>query len=109
MNSNVDKRPGKLRHRELSKKISRNTRIDKKDTDLMLEALPFALIDELQKEGDKVYIKNLGTFVVKLRKGKIDNLSGKPIKRRDKLVIRFEGARKFIPYSEQDLLDERVN
>jgi len=109
--STIREKSEKVRHEELAVKISQNTRLSKKDTMLMLQALPFALIDSLEIEGDKVHMDSLGTFTVTLRKGKVDNLkiiNGERVKtkRRDKLFIKFSPSSKFIPYSEQDLEDE---
>lgn len=111
-----DRKPEKVRHRELVDKMAQNTRTPRDEVDMMMKALPFALIDSLTMEGDNVYIFNFGTFSVERRLGKRDCLSagGKAsnkemTKRRDKLYIKFTPSRNFIPYSEQDIRDEKSN
>ncbi len=79
----------KLTHRELVKKVAQNARMSEKDTSVFIKALQFAIVDAVDEEGDCAYIKNIGKFEMKLRKGKIDKLTGVPIKREDKLYISF--------------------
>lgn len=109
-----DRKPEKVRHRELVDKIAQNTRTESDDIGITMKALPFALIDSLTMEGDRVYIFNFGTFSVEKRTGKRDCLSAsgkansiKMTKRRDKLYIKFTPSKNFIPYSEQDIRDEK--
>ena len=79
----------KLTHCELVKKIAQNTRASEKDIDMFMKALQFAIVDAVESEGDCAYIKNIGKFEMKKRRGKIDKLFGKPIKREDKMYISF--------------------
>lgn len=79
----------KLTHHELIKKIAQNTRTTEKEVGIFMQALQFSIVDAVDKEGDAVYIKNIGKFEMKKRKGKIDKLSGIPIKRDDKMYISF--------------------
>jgi nucleoid DNA-binding protein len=102
-------RPEKTRHKELATKISQNTRLSIDDVILVLKALPFALIDSLEIESDKVFIENFGTFTARIRKGKEDTLNPdkKRVRRRDKLVIHFSPSKNFITYTEQDIRNAR--
>jgi len=79
----------KLTHRELVKKIAQNTRMPEDTIDTFMKALQFAIVDAVENEGDCAYIKNIGKFEMKKRRGKVDKLSGAPIKREDKLYISF--------------------
>ena len=74
----------KLPHSELVKKIAQNARMSEDDTDRFLKALQFSIVDAIEKEGDKVYIQNIGSFTLKRRAGKIDKLSGAEKQREDK-------------------------
>lgn len=80
----------KLTSAELVKKIAQNSRFSVDDTALFMETFRFSVIDSLQKEGDVVYVKGIGKFFLKLRKGKYDTLSGARRKTKDKLAIVFE-------------------
>ena len=79
----------KLTHRELTKKVAQNARMSERDADIFMKALQFAIVDAVETEGDCAYIKNIGKFEMKLRKGKVDKLRGHPIQREDKLYIAF--------------------
>ncbi len=79
----------KLTHRELIKKVAQNTRTSEHDVGIFMNALQFAIVDAIEEEGDCAYVKNIGKFEMKKRKGKIDNLTGKKILREDKLYISF--------------------
>jgi nucleoid DNA-binding protein len=79
----------KLTHCELVKKVAQNTRMPEKDIDTFMKALQFAIVDAVEEEGDSAYIKNIGKFEMKKRRGKVDKLSGKPVKREDKMYISF--------------------
>jgi nucleoid DNA-binding protein len=83
----------KLTHCELVKKVAQNTRMTEKDVDTFMKALQFAIVDAVEEEGDSAYIKNIGKFEMKKRRGKVDALSGKRIKRDDKLYISFTPSR----------------
>ncbi len=79
----------KLTHNELIKKIAQNTRTSENDVAIFMRALQFSIVDFIEKEGDSAYIKNIGKFEMKKRKGKVDSLSGERIRRKDKLFISF--------------------
>ena len=79
----------KLTHCELVRKVAQNTRMSEKEIDTFMKALQFAIVDAVEEEGDSAYIKNIGKFEMKKRKGKVDKLSGIAIKRDDKLYISF--------------------
>ncbi len=83
----------KLPHSELVKKIAQNARMSESDTDRFLKALHFSITDAIEKEGDVVYLQNIGSFTLKRRKGKVDRLSGKEIKRDDKMFISFKPSK----------------
>ena len=83
----------KLTHCELIKKIAQNTRAPEEEVATFMKALQFAIVDAVENEGDSAYIKNIGKFEMKNRKGKVDKLSGKEIKRNDKLYISFTPSR----------------
>jgi len=83
----------KLQHRELVKKIAQNVRLDTKTVSTVLDGLHFAITDAISEEGDTVYVKNIGSFQLKRIAGKVDMLSGKPIKRDDKLRISFRPSK----------------
>jgi len=83
----------KLPHSELVKKIAQNARMSERDTATFLKALHFAITDAIEKEGDTVYLQNIGSFTLKRRKGKKDKLSGEEIQREDKLYIAFKPSK----------------
>jgi len=83
----------KFPHSELVKKIAQNARMSECDTNKFIKALHFSIIDAMEKEGDVVYLQNIGSFTLKKRKGKIDKLSGKKIKRDDKMHIAFKPSK----------------
>lgn len=83
----------KLPHSELVKKVAQNARMSESDTDRFLKALQFSITDAIETEGDTVYIQNIGSFTLRRRVGKIDRLSGKPIKRDDKMFISFKPSK----------------
>ena len=98
-------KPSKTVHDAIISKLSQNMRITKKEAKRFVQALIFSIVDELEIEGDQVYIAGMGTFTVVKIKGKVDELSGKRIKREDKIKIGFTPSSRFLPYSEQDKLD----
>lgn len=83
----------KLPHSELVKKIAQNARMSEKDTAVFLKALHFAITDAIEEEGDTVYLQNIGSFTLKRRRGKVDKLSGREIKRDDKMYIAFKPSK----------------
>ena len=83
----------KLPHSELVKKVAQNARMSESDTDRFLKALQFSITDAIEKEGDTVYLQNIGSFTLKRRIGKTDELSGKPMKREDKMFIAFKPSK----------------
>ena len=80
-------------HSELVKKIAQNARMSEKDTAVFLKALHFAITDAIEEEGDTVYLQNIGSFTLKRRRGKVDKLSGREIKRDDKMYIAFKPSK----------------
>jgi len=101
--------PSKTVHEGIISKLSQNLRITKKEAKTFVQAFIFSITDELEIEGDQVYIAGMGTFTVVRIKGKVDELSGKRIKRDDKIKIGFTPSSRFLPYSEQDKLDIQKN
>ena len=83
----------KLTHRELVKKVAQNARLEVEIVSKVLKALHFAITDAIEKEGDVVYIQNIGSFTLKKRKGKYDILSGEPRITEDKMYISFKPSR----------------
>lgn len=83
----------KLTHRELIRKVAQNTRATEKEISVFMQALQFAIVDAVEKEGDCVYIKNIGKFEMKTRRGKMDKLSGEPVVRSDKQYISFSPSK----------------
>jgi len=83
----------KLPHSELVKKVAQNARMSESETDRFLKALHFAITDAIETDGDTVYLQNIGSFTLKRRKGKVDKLSGKSIKREDKMFIAFKPSK----------------
>jgi nucleoid DNA-binding protein len=83
----------KLTHRELVKKVAQNARLDEETVNKVFKALHFAITDAIEKEGDIVYLQNIGSFTLKRRKGKTDILTGVPRKTDDKMYIAFRPSR----------------
>ena len=83
------KKTTKITFNSLIAEISSKTGIGQKIVKTVVKALQKHITSNLRAEGDKAYIKDLGKFEIKKRKGKIDYLSGKPIKRPDKLHVTF--------------------
>lgn len=83
----------KLTHRELVKKIAQNSRLSEDTVNKVLKALHFSITDAIEKEGDVVYLQNIGSFTLKRRKGKVDTLTGEPRITDDKMYISFKPSR----------------
>jgi len=98
-------KPTKVVYHDFVSKLSQNLRISKREAKKITRAFIFAITDDLEIEGDQVYIAQMGTFSVVRIKGKVDELSGERVRRPDKIKIGFIPSSRFLPYAEQEKQD----